>query len=146
MYLEGNATMFGLDPNNETDLLIEYLIKSNEIGVKRLLISYGIMADTQRKQIAGLMDLLASGDEDTIFKIIALDPNASLHKAYFDSLNENVKIETATNTNHIKPIHSFPYHLLNTHQKNTGIDLSLSQLLIGLIIILVFIKILKHYE
>ena len=60
---DATSIMYGLNPDNPSDLLIEYLIKSNEQGVKSLLMGFGIMADTQSKQIMGLRTLIASGDE-----------------------------------------------------------------------------------
>ena len=136
--------MYGLNPENPSDLLIEYLIKSNEQGVKSLLMGFGIMADSQSKQIMGLRTLIASGDENVICKIIALDPNAEIHEEAFRRKyqQEFSKSESKLNAISIKPIQKaeFDYQI---PKKMLGYDISLMELLLFLICVFVLVKLIK---
>jgi len=142
--VDNNATaiMYGLNPDNSSDLLIEYLIKSNEQGVKTLLMGFGIMADTQSKQIMGLRTLIASGDEQVIFKIIALDPMSEIHEEAFkrtqaqspSSLqHENLAIKKTMVIDNASS-----YQL---PKKIFGNEISLMELLIFLLCVFVLVKI-----
>ena len=142
IYNDATSIMYGLNPENPSDLLIEYLIKSNEQGVKSLLMGYGIMADTQSKQIMGLRTLIASGDENVICKIIALDPNAEIHeeafrRKYQQELSKEPKLKTI-------PIKSISNELDAQFPKRIlGNDISLMELLIFLICVFVLVKLIN---
>jgi hypothetical protein len=144
--VDNNATaiMYGLNPHNPSDLLIEYLIKSNEQGVKSLLMGFGIMADTQSKQIMGLRTLIASGDEQVIFKIIALDPMSEIHEEAFkrtqthsasSQSHENLAIKK-TIANEYETSYQIP-------KKIFGNEISLMELLIFLICVFVLVKLIN---
>jgi len=144
IYNDATSIMYGLNPENPSDLLIEYLIKSNEQGVKSLLMGFGIMADSQSKQIMGLRTLIASGDENVICKIIALDPNAEIHEEAFRRKyqHEFSKSESKLNAISIKPIQKteFDYQI---PKKMLGYDISLMELLLFLICVFVLVKLIK---
>ena len=138
---DATAIMYGLNPDNPSDLLIEYLIKSNEQGVKSLLMGFGIMADTQSKQIMGLRTLIASGDENVIFKVIALDPMSEIHEEAFKAQTQNVSSHNHESLVTQKPIinqHEISYQL---PKKILGNDISLMDLLIFLVCVFVLVKI-----
>ena len=142
--VDNNATaiMYGLNPDNSSDLLIEYLIKSNEQGVKTLLMGFGIMADTQSKQIMGLRTLIASGDEQVIFKIIALDPMSEIHKEAFKRTQAQSPSSLPHENLAIKKImvndNASSYQL---PKKIFGNEISLMELLIFLLCVFVLVKI-----
>jgi hypothetical protein len=142
---DATAIMYGLNPDNPSDLLIEYLIKSNEQGVKSLLIGFGIMADTQSKQIMGLRTLIASGDEQVIFKVIALDPMNEIHEEAFKRTQAQ-QTYSVPSTNHEslispKPIINDKETSYQFPKKILGNDFSLMELLIFLICVFVLVKI-----
>jgi hypothetical protein len=141
---DATAIMYGLNPDNPSDLLIEYLIKSNEQGVKSLLMGFGIMADTQSKQIMGLRTLIASGDEQVIFKVIALDPMSEIHEEAFKA--QALRTHNVSSPNHenlvpAKPIINDSGMTYQFPKKILGNDFSLMELLIFLICVFVLVKI-----
>jgi hypothetical protein len=143
---DATAIMYGLNPDNPSDLLIEYLIKSNEQGVKSLLMGFGIMADTQSKQIMGLRTLIASGDENVIFKVIALDPMSEIHEEAFKR-TQTQQTHSIPSTNHESLISPNP--IINDKdtsyqfpKKILGNYISLMELLIFLICVFVLVKIM----
>jgi len=134
--------MYGINPNNPSDLLVEYLIKANSIGVKSLLMSYGILGDTQAKQIMGLNQLIASGDENTIFKIIALDPNFELHEEAFKR-----KYKSSLSSENKESLTKTSIQETQTENKLKGIfsnnNISIIELLLFLLCAYVLVKIIK---
>lgn len=140
------AIMYGLNPENPSDLLIEYLIKSNEQGVKSLLMGFGIMADTQSKQILGLRSLIASGDESVICKVIGLDPNTDIHeeafkRKYQKELNVHpVQIEKEKHSNSVE---NSMQAISSISAKKMIADINMMELLIFLICVFVLVKLIK---
>ena len=136
------AIMYGLNPDNPSDLLIEYLIKSNEQGVKSLLMGFGIMADTQSKQILGLRSLIASGDESVICKVIGLDPNTDIHEEAFKRKYQKefnvhpIQIEKEKHSNSVD-------NSMQVSTKKLIADINMMELLIFLICVFVLVKLIK---
>lgn len=129
------------EPITQSSLtLVEYIVKTNPIGARQLLMSYGIMADSKTKLTHGLLNLMASADEDTIFKIIKLDPNADLHQAYYEKQQEE-KVKTV-----------FPVEVLTEKQIANSYNsesllgqISISNLIEILVVLAILFAIMKMF-
>jgi hypothetical protein len=106
---------------------------------------FGIMADTQSKQIMGLRTLIASGDENVIFKVIALDPMSEIHEEAFKA--QTLRTHNISSPNHEsivppKPIINDSGTTYQFPKKILGNDISLMDLLIFLICVFVLVKLI----